>query len=231
MNNFQELEKVIKIKFKNEDILKNALIHRSYLNEHQDENLVSNERMEFLGDAILSFITSEFFYKKFPNSNEGELTTIRSKAVRTQALAQASKKLKLGQYLFLSKGESDSGGRNNPTLLANTFEALIGAIYLDLGIEMAKKFVNETLIQNYDSIIGDERFFDYKSLFQKVVQERKRTSPKYAIIDQSGPDHAKTFKIGATVESKIIGVGVGKSKQEAEQKAAKDALNKFDLES
>lgn len=203
-----------------------ALVHRSYLNEHPQQKLTSNERLEFLGDAIMEFIVSEVLYQKFPNYSEGKLTSLRSKLVCDRSLSKIAKKLHLGNYLLLSRGEEESGGRKNPTLLSNTFEAVLGAIYLDQGLSAVKKFLNTHL---FPTVKEAKKFKDYKSDFQEIAQKKFKITPIYKTLKETGPDHAKTFVVGVYLGKKLYGKGVGRSKQEAEQSAAKKALEKLKL--
>ncbi len=223
---FDQLEEAIGIKFKDRKLLELAFVHRSYLNETRTIN-ISNERLEFLGDAVLSFLTSRFLYQTYTQYPEGTLTNIRSSLVKTQSLAESAKELSLGELLFLSKGEEDSGGRTNASLLADSFEALLGAIYLDQGIEAADKFVGQSLFPKADNIIKNKSYIDYKSLLQETVQSQTRISPTYRVTRTEGPDHAKTFWIEVLEADVVLGAGEGKSKQEAEQKAAQQALEKL----
>lgn len=223
---FEELQKNIGISFKNEKLLRQAFVHRSYLNETREFS-ESNERLEFLGDAVLSFLTSHFLYQSYPRYPEGTLTNIRSSLVKTTSLKEISKNLGLGELLYLSRGEEDSGGRVNQSLLADTFEALLGAIFLDQGIENAKKFLKDYLFPKTEEIIKTKAYIDFKSLLQEIIQETSRISPTYRVTKSEGPDHAKTFWIEAVVGEKLLGAGLGKSKQEAEQMAASNALEKM----
>jgi len=223
-----ELEKTINIDFANKNLLKTAFAHRSYLNEHADFHLPSNERLEFLGDAILQSLTSEFLYKTYPRSSEGELTNYRAALVCTQSLAESAKKLDLGKYLYLSKGENDSGGRESAYLLANTFEALLGAIYLDMGFDTAREFLENNLFIKLPEIIKNKRFKDFKSTLQEIVQEKLLVTPVYRVLREWGPDHNKSFEVAVLIKDKIVGKGAGSSKQKAEQTAAKDSLEKLD---
>ncbi len=222
-NNLQNLQQLLGINFKNLYLLQTAFIHRSFLNEVKS-NLSSNERMEFLGDAVLSFIISSYLFKIRPKDTEGDLTNLRSFIVKTDSLAKAASKLNLGEYLKLSKGEESSGGRASIQLLANTYEALLGAVYLDGGLEMAQKMVERTLLPNFrDELkIGPPK--DAKSALQEITQERFKKSPYYKILKTSGPDHAKTFMVGVYINGKMMGQGQGTSKQEGEDKAAQKAL-------
>lgn len=223
---FDDLQKNIGIVFTNKGLLRQAFIHRSYLNEDKTTK-VSNERLEFLGDAILSFCTSQFLYATYPNFPEGTLTNIRSSLVKTKSLRDAAEKLYLGDVLLLSHGEEDSGGRKNASLLADCFEALLGAMYLDKGIDAVRTFLETHLFQNAHTIVEQKSYVDYKSLLQEIIQEQSRISPTYRVTKSDGPDHAKTFWIDAVVGDKILGSGQGKSKQEAEQNAASNALEKM----
>lgn len=223
---FDSLQQTIRVTFTNIELLKQAFYHRSYLNEakHIRE---SNERLEFLGDAILSFVTSSYLYMSYPDFPEGTLTNIRSSLVKTTSLAEIAQTLELGHLLFLSHGEEESGGRNNPSLLADTFEALLGAMFLDQGIDVVRSFLTLYLFPNAAKIINEKTYIDYKSLLQEIIQEQKRISPTYRVVKSEGPDHAKTFWVEAVVGDTKLGEGVGKSKQEAEQKAAADALERM----
>ncbi len=205
---------------------KTAFIHRSYLNESSDEP-ESNERLEFLGDSILSLIVSSYLFTERKSDTEGGLTNLRSYIVKTQSLGKAAKNLNLGKFLRLSKGEELSGGRENPQLMANTYEALIGAVYLEDGAEEAKKFVMETLIPLFEKELRSGPPKDSKSMLQELAQNVTKTSPRYRIISTSGPDHAKKFIVGVFLQDKKIGEGFGNSKQEAEEKAARQALEGF----
>jgi ribonuclease-3 len=209
--------------FKNKKLLEQAFIHRSFLNETK-ERISSNERLEFLGDSIISFVVSNALFIRFPQYNEGILTNIRSLMVNTKSLAQLAKELEFGNYMKLSKGEEDSKGRQNQSLLADCFEAFIGALFLDQGIEAVSKFLNEVLLSKVDDIIKNKSFKDPKSLLQELVQSRKLNSPSYKVMTEFGPAHAKRFRIGAYVDGKLISEGEGKSKREAEEDAAQKAL-------
>ena len=226
MEKFEKLIKLLGIQFKNPELLKQAFVHRSYLNESK-KTLTSNERLEFLGDSILSFLVSEYLYKTYEDLPEGELTNLRSSIVKTEALAEIALKLSLGDCLYLSKGEEEGGGRKNPSILADTFEALLGAIFLDIGLTPVKKIINEQLLPILPKIIAEKTYKDAKSNFQEMVQETVKLSPVYKVIQEAGPDHAKRFTVGVYVEEKLWGKGEGRSKQEAEQKAAMSGLEKW----
>lgn len=223
-----DLEKNLKINFKDKDLLKTAFVHRSYLNEHVGFRLPANERLEFLGDAVLQFLTSQYLYKNYLNSSEGELTNYRASLVCSPQLASISRELDLGDYLYLSRGENDTGGRNREYILANTFEALLGAIYLDRGIGTSRKFLERNLFPKLREIIEKKKFKDYKSHLQELAQEKLSETPVYKVIKEWGPDHDKHFEVAVLIKKKIIGKGPGSSKQKAEQAAAKIALE--DLE-
>ena len=220
------LQKTIGVTFKNQELLKQAFYHRSYLNEarHVKE---SNERLEFLGDAILSFLTSEHLYKHHPEAPEGMLTNIRSSIVKTQSLGNAAKKLGFGELLFLSRGEEESCGRKNISLLADCFEAFLGALYLDQGLEAANKFLDRHLFPNIDIIIQNKSYIDFKSYLQELIQESHKVSPTYIVEKTEGPDHNRTFWITVSANGTKLGSGKGKSKQEGEQQAAQNALEKM----
>jgi len=210
--------------FKNKAFLEHAFIHRSYLNETK-QKMESNERLEFLGDSILSFVVSDHLYRTYPQFNEGILTNLRSLVVNTKSLAQSAKVLEFGTYLRLSRGEEESGGRSNDSLLANTFEAVIGALYMDQGIEAASDFLNQHIIPKIEEYVQKKVFKDPKSLLQEYVQSKKQNSPQYKVLQEEGPAHAKRFTIGVFVEDEKVGEGRGKSKQEAEETAAEQALS------
>lgn len=226
MINLSSLEQKIGIKFKNKKFIQQAFVHRSYLNESK-KIPSSNERLEFLGDSILSFLVSEHLYKRLPNFPEGELTNLRSALVNTTTLAQTAKVLDLGTFLMFSKGEEEGGGRQNIHILADTFEALLGAIYLDQGIGSVKKVLEKLLFPLVDKILIEKTYKDAKSTFQEVVQEKTKISPVYKVLKEIGPDHAKDFTVGVYVGNMLFGKGVGKSKQEAEMKAAAAALEEW----
>lgn len=226
MNNLGELENNLKVTFKNKKLLTQALTHRSFLNE-TSLTLGSNERLEFLGDAILSFVISVWLYQQLPDYPEGNLTNLRSNLVRTSSLAKLGRKLKIGDYLLLSKGEKGSGGQKNPSLLANGMEAIIGAIYLDQGLEKVKKFLHFHFSPDLDKLLQLGQFKDYKSILQEKLQAEMKQSPNYKILNQHGPDHSKTFIVGVYNKEKLLAKGVGKSKQKAEQQAAKIAYEKI----
>ncbi len=211
-------------KLKNQQLFKQAFTHRSYLNEVR-EKIPSNERLEFLGDSIVSFIVSEYLYKKYPNFDEGTLTHLRSLLVNTKTLFLLAKKLNFGSLLLLSKGEEESKGRENESLLENSFEAFVGALYLDQGLKAASDFLGIELLSKADRIVQKKEFKDPKSLLQEKVQAKKQPSPTYKVITESGPAHARLFTVGVYAQNKILGIGEGRSKQIAEENAAKEALS------
>lgn len=220
MTDIDSLKKV----FKNKDMLDLALTHRSWVNEHKGIR-TSNERLEFLGDAILEFIVSKELFEKFPDKEEGYLTALRANLVNTLSLAGIAKRLKLGTAIYLSKGEEESGGRTNTSLLADTVEAIIGAIFLDRGIEPAEEFIQKNLLTEL-STRAAQPLKDYKSRLQELVQSRGLPAPNYHVIEESGPDHSKKFVIEVLVDGEVWAEGSGRSKAAAEQDAACKALAK-----
>ncbi|MCH7641472.1 ribonuclease III [Patescibacteria group bacterium] len=212
----------LKKKFRDKDLLILAITHKSWVNEHPGKR-ESNERLEFLGDAVLEFVTSQELYKKFPDKEEGYLTALRANLVNTVSLASVAKKLGLGELLLLSKGEEQEGGRENPSLLANTIEAIIGAFFLDQGTKRASKFIEENILSELPNIVS-RPLKDTKSRLQELVQARGFATPKYEVVGESGPDHAKKFLVEVLVDKKAWGKGEGKNKSQAEQAAAKKAL-------
>lgn len=221
------LEKKIKIKFKDLSILDNALVHKSYVNEHKSEGKAHNERLEFLGDAVLELVTTEYLYGSFPDSGEGQLTTFRSALVKGKHLAQVAREIGLGEYLLLSHGEEKSGGREKNYILANALEALIGAIYLDRGFSVAHKFISNFILTKLGDILRHGLHVDSKSKFQELSQEKQGITPAYQVMTEQGPDHNKVFEVGAFIGDVLVGKGTGSSKQKAEEAAAADALANF----
>lgn len=224
----KNIEKEINIVFKQTILLKTAFIHRSYLNEHPGEKLSHNERLEFLGDSVLGVIVSDYLYEKYPSKPEGDLTNYRSSIVNARILSQVAKELSLGKYLFLSKGEEETGGRDRQYILANTYESLLGAIYLDQGLEVSAKFVRKNLIPHLKEIVDKKLYKDFKSKLQELSQEKFNITPSYKVLSERGPDHSKIFETGVYLNKKLIGKGVGNSKQISEQEAAKNYLEKID---
>jgi ribonuclease-3 len=220
-NNFSAIEEKIKYSFKDKSLLKEALTHSSYANEVRD-GTKCNERMEFLGDAVLSIVAAELLYGRFPDMPEGELSKLRSSLVCTAELSSFAKEISLGDYLLLGKGEVNTGGRERPSILENAFEALIAAIYLDGGMEKAKAHILRFL----NSALENQRinFKDYKTALQEVIQQNPDETLNYVIVGERGPDHDKRFEVEVHLNSNVIGKGTGKSKKQAEQEAAKEAL-------
>ncbi len=218
----QALENKIGYSFKDKSLLSLALTHSSYANEKGDAS-ACNERLEFLGDSVLSIIVSEYIFANFKNSLEGDLTKLRASLVCEKSLCAFSKELGIGEYILLGKGEEQNGGRNRPSILADAFEAVLAAIYLDAGMEQAKKhvlrFVTEELKHR-----DDEVFKDYKTTLQEVIQRNREEQLSYVLVAESGPDHDKSFTVEVRLNSNVIGSGTGRSKKQAEQKAAKQAL-------
>ncbi|MBU0999857.1 ribonuclease III [Patescibacteria group bacterium] len=222
-SDFTELLSLLNLKFKNPKLLEQAFLHRSYLNEVRI-NLQSNERLEFLGDSVLSLIISYHLYNLRTADTEGELTNLRAHIVKTESLYKAAENLNLGKYLSLSKGEELSGGRSNPQLLANTYEALIGSLFLDQGLEVVKKVIDKTLLTLFEKELKLGPPKDAKSSLQEIVQQKFKQSPRYKILETKGPDHAKSFTIAVYVNDTEKGRGSGNSKQIAEEQAASKAL-------
>jgi ribonuclease-3 len=222
--NFKKVQKNLKVSLKNEDLFKTAFTHRSYLNEHNGYSNPSNERLEFLGDAVLQLLSSNFLYDKYPKSPEGDLTNFRSSIVCTPSLATEARRLSYGEDLLLSNGEEATGGRDREYILANTFEAVLGALYLEKGLEFCKEFLLKNLFYKIDEVVENQEYKDAKSKFQESAQEKFGITPEYKVIESWGPDHDKTFKVGAFLGNKQWGLGEGRSKQRAEQQAAENAL-------
>lgn len=223
--NYQQLERTIGVKIKNKDLLQNVFVHRSYLNEHKSFKLVSNEKIEFLGDSVLSLITSVYLFRNYPALKEGDYTEIKSAIVKTESLAHAALEIQLGKYLLLSKGEELGGGRTNRNILADCFEALIGCIFLDASFEKAYTFVCNHLFKNtLDAIVEDKSYLSAKSMLQEVIQAKYKTIPQYKVLDEKGPEHKRTFTVAVYFNNKKLGSGTASSKKEAEEKAAKEAF-------
>lgn len=228
---FEALEKILQATIGTDtgyqQLLQTAFTHRSYLNEHHGVALVSNERLEFLGDAVLQLLSSEFLYKKFTTLPEGDLTNYRSAMVCTTSLAQESRRLGYGAFLLLSKGEEATGGRDREYILANTFESVLGALYTKNGLDFCRSFLARELLYKIDDIVKDEKYKDAKSKFQELAQEKLGFTPEYYVVDSWGLDHDKTFKIEVKVNGQVFGQGEGKSKQRAEMEAAASGLDKI----
>ncbi len=227
MKNFSKFELAMGIKFKNQDLLRQAVVHRSYLNEHPHFKLDHNERLEFLGDAVLEIVVTEYLYYQYPEQPEGELTNWRASLVNSKMLATIANEVGFENYLYLSKGEAkDKNSKARQYILANAVEALIGAIYLDQGVRGAKKFIKEKILIKLDYIIAHQLYLGPKSKFQEKAQELYGITPHYKVLAESGPDHAKTFKVGLYLNNELIASGQGTSKQEAQVEAAEKGIKK-----
>ncbi len=221
---FSKFESIAGVEFKEKALLKQAFTHRSYINENRSLKLGHNERLEFLGDAVLELVVTDFLYKKYPDMDEGELTSLRSALVNADTCSAVATTLGANDFLLLSKGESKDLGRARQYILANTLEAIIGAIYLDKGLDSAKEFVEKHIIVLTAGIVEKGSWIDAKSKFQEKAQENVATTPSYKTIKESGPDHDKKFVVGVYIGNELYGEGEGKSKQDAEQAAAQSAL-------
>ncbi|MFA7193353.1 MAG: ribonuclease III [Candidatus Paceibacterota bacterium] len=217
-------ERLVGVSFDDKNLLIQAFTHRSYINENRGTKLKHNERLEFLGDAVLELITTEFLYEKFPNRNEGELTAIRAALVNTITISEVASELGFNKELLLSKGEAKDMGRARQAILANTFEAVIGAVYLDQGYEAVKIFISKNLLPRTEKIIEDSLWVDAKSKFQEKAQEHTGVTPSYQTLEETGPDHDKQFTVGVFIGHEHVASGGGKSKQDAEQESARNGL-------
>lgn len=224
------LEDAIGYRFRNAALLREALRHSSYANEHRGDESESNERLEFLGDSVLGFVTAEFLFSRNPDAPEGELTRIRARLVCEESLYEVARRLKLGEYLCLGHGEEAGGGRQRASILADATEAVIAAVYLDGGIEAASALIHRVLLDNVSEVRAAEKRVDYKTALQELVQRKPGRTITYRLAGESGPDHAKTFTIEVLLGNETAGAGTGRSKKEAEQMAAKDALEKLQTE-
>lgn len=223
---YQKLEEIIGIKFKNKDLLREALTHRSYLNERPSLKLKHNERLEFLGDAVLELVVTEYLYREYPDKPEGELTNLRAAIVKATMLYEIASELGLNNFLLLSRGEAKDRGKGRQYILANSLEALMGAIYLDKGYKAVRAFVEKNILPRLESVIKKGLLKDAKSVFQEKAQEIAALTPVYKVLKEWGPDHAKHFVVGVYLGDEFISEGGGSSKQEAEQEAAENALKK-----
>ncbi len=224
MKDFSKFEEKIGVVFKDQNLLRQAFTHRSYINEHKNLGWGHNERLEFLGDAVLELITTEYLYEKYPDKAEGDLTSFRAALVKTTTISDAARDFGMEEFLLLSKGESKDKGRARHYILANTFEAVIGAIYLDQGYETAKEFIDRGLFHRTEEMVEKGLWIDDKSLFQEKAQENVSITPSYKIMTEKGPDHDKEFSVAVFLDDEQIAEAHGKSKQSAEQEAAKKAL-------
>lgn len=221
---FSALEEVIGVQFKDRNYILSAMTHRSYLNEHREATQDHNERLEFLGDAVLELVVTDFLFNKYPEKPEGELTAIRAALVNTNSLAEASTKLGINEYLLLSKGEAKDTGRARVYILANAFESVVGALYLDQGYESAQDFIARQLFAQTDEIVAKRLWQDPKSRFQELAQEHAGITPSYETLSQTGPDHDRVFVVGVFLGEQKVAEGQGRAKQEAEQQAAEKAI-------
>jgi ribonuclease-3 len=229
LEKYLELEKILGHTFKDKTLLKHALLHRSYGNENKEYKKISNERLELLGDAVLDLVVTEYLYKNFKKSSEGDLAKLKSMVVSEPVLAKISRKLKLGEYLFLSKGEEVTGGRDRSSILGDLFESILGAIYLDSDLETARKYALSHLVYEIEHIYENDDLIDFKTALQEYFQKKYKDVPIYKLIGENGPDHSKLFKIGVFMNKELVGEGIGKNKKTAEQKAAKNACDSLGI--
>ncbi len=225
--NIRLLEEKIEYKFRKKSLIREALTHKSFASE-DGAKYCFNERVEFLGDAVLGLIVSEYLFNSYPDHSESSMSKIKAYAVREATLAEVSSKLGLGSYLLLGKGEESSGGRKKPSLLANVFEAVLAAVYLDGGYKKAKKFAIDSLNDKIRDLVDNNLVYDFKSRFQEIVQEKFGILPSYRIYSEEGPEHKKVFKVSVLVAGDLCGTGTGGSKKEAEQQAARAGLKKLE---
>ena len=226
MKDFNTFQQGLGLQFNDPELLRQAFTHRSYLNEHRGEVAGHNERLEFLGDAVLELISTHFLYDKYPQKPEGELTAYRASLVNAVTCAEIAHEIGMNDFLLLSRGEAKDTGRARNILLANAFEALVGAIYLDQGYDAAKEFITKHLFPKIDAIVREKLWQDAKSALQEKAQESEGVTPSYAVVRETGPDHDKHFIVGVYIKDNLVAEGSGKSKQEAEQSAAREALAK-----
>ncbi len=227
MNDLKQLEKSVGVKFKNIDLLRQSMVHRSYLNENPGFGLPHNERLEFLGDAVLEIIVTEHLFIKFPKTPEGDLTNWRASLVNSKMLCLVAQEVELEGHLYLSRGEAkDSNSKARQYILANAVEALIGAIYLDQGIKKSSEFVHKKIISKLENILENELYLDPKSKFQEKAQELYKTTPHYKVLSETGPDHDKFFEVGLYLSDELVCRGRGSSKQEAQVDAADKGIKK-----
>lgn len=217
------LERTLEVKFTNEALLRQALIHRSYLNEHRDCSFEHNERLEFLGDAVLELVVTDFLYHRFDNP-EGELTNWRSSLVNGRMISRICRRLGVDDFLYLSKGEAKDTGKARDYILANAFESIIGAMYLDQGYSVTRDFILRVLIPELDTIFEKKLYIDAKSQFQELSQAKTGVTPSYRVLEESGPDHQKHFRVGVYIQDELVAEGSGSNKQTAQQDAAENAL-------
>lgn len=226
LTRYSEFGAKIGVTFRDIGLLREAFTHRSYLNEHRAGDLRHNERLEFLGDAVLELVMTEYLFAKYPDEPEGKLTAYRSALVNTNSISECASTWGMNDLLLLSRGESKDTGRARQYILANTFEAVIGAIFLDQGYDKAKEFIGKSLYGELEKVVEERTWQDAKSRFQEEAQEKVGITPNYAVIKETGPDHDKRFEVGVYIGSDLIASGIGQSKQDAEQKAATAGLQK-----
>jgi ribonuclease III len=230
MNDTTELEDKLGLEFRDKSLLQRALTHRSYLNEHPEFPLEDNERLEFLGDAVLDFVTGEFLYHRFPELREGLLTSLRSALVRRDTLARFARELSLGEHLLMGHGEIESGGRNRPGTLCAAFEALVGALYLDQGLASVDQLLAPLITPEVLRTLEEHSHKDAKSQLQELAQARTHQTPRYRTVAETGPDHAKEFTVQVMISGEVYGEGYGSNKQQAAQAAAQQALARLEEE-
>lgn len=229
MSDLKNLEKKLGFVFKNQALLNEAVTHRSFLNENPEWPFPHNERLEYLGDAVLELAVSDFLFKKYPDVDEGKLTSYRAALVNYQMMARVAKEFGLEDFLLLSKGEAKDNGKAREVILADSSESLIGAIYLDQGYEQAANFIANNVLPHLDHVIEEGLYQDPKSLLQEIIQEDKKVTPTYRVIEETGPEHQKNFLVGVYFEDELIAEGPGTSKQEAERQAAEKAIEVLGL--
>ena len=227
MADLEEIQQVLGVSFNKISLLEQSLVHRSYLNENPDCSLSSNERLEFLGDAVLGLIVADNLYRDFPHLSEGDMTRLRAYLVRQETLADVATSLKLGQYLYLGHGEASGGGRDRPSNLACALEAIIGAVFIDQGLAKTRKLILHWLTPRLEKALQEKQGADYKSRLQEIVQASRHLTPIYRLVEVAGPDHARQFTAEVVVGKKVLGRGQGSSKQIAEMEAARVALSKI----
>lgn len=227
MERLHELEQHLDYTFHDLRLLRAALYHSSYANEHRAQSVSSNERLEFLGDAVLGFVSADYLYRKHPDLPEGELTRIRAALVCEDSLHEVAQRLHLGDFLMLGKGEESGGGRHRPSILADAVEAVLAAVYLDGGIDEARALVHRILLEKEPEQVVESRRRDCKTELQELVQRKPNQELRYELVSESGPDHAKVFTVAVMLNGQVVGLGSGRSKKEAEQSAARTALEQM----
>ncbi|NLE08643.1 MAG: ribonuclease III [Dehalococcoidales bacterium] len=227
VSSLEQLQKVLKISFNDASLLRKSLIHRSYLNENPEDLTESNERLEYLGDAVIGLVVAEKLYMDHPDFDEGRMTRLRSALVRRETLARVARSIALGDYLFLGKGEDSSGGRQKTANLSCAMEAVIAAVYLDQGYSVTAGMIVRLLTDEWEKAISRPAITDYKSKLQELIQSQKQRIPSYHVTGTEGPDHIKTFSVEVRLGDTVLGIGSGKNKKEAEAEAAREALEKL----